>query len=444
MLGAAPPTTTHCHPPTCQPTAILLLRVASTARESLIYFPIDIAASLQNHGCPHTATGCREHCERSRKHQEYLFILELMHVQGLLQVRRPVSVSREELGANSTSHRWPVIVGIVVGSLIILSILFCIARCICCGAECACCCFRCCTGCCGGGKRRDGYNEQPPPSYPPGGYNQPYNQPYRSPQPLAYSSPQPQYNARGAQFATFDASKPINEDSLPAMPTWEDATSKKIETTEEPEGHEMDKLDPDGLAPSGAPKLPNFDATPTDEQDAFIGDQQNLVSHGDSSSGYRGSAPAPIQTGTGFGSQAYGGYGGGYAPANQRSPQASPPPQAALGYGNRPGYDRNQSYGSQQRSTRSPPVQGYGQSGPQTQYGAVRNQPSPVYAPSGSTAYDPPINNQQYNAYDQPSNNGGYRAYNQGPASGGYSNQGYGDQGYGASRKAAQGSWRDV
>ena len=349
-----------------------------------------------------------------------------------------------KLDADSVSLRWPVIVGIVVGSLIILSIVFCIARCVCFGAECACCCFRCCTGCCGGGSRRDGYQQQPPPAYPPtyppgGGYNQPY----RSPQPLAYSSPQPQYNARGAQFASFDVSKPINEDSLPAMPTWEDATSKKIETIEEPEGHEMDKLNPDGLAPSGAPKLPSFDTTPTDERESFVGGQQN-VSHGDSSSGYRGSAPAPVQTGAGFGSQAYGGYGGGYAPANQRSPQASPPPQAALGYGSRPGYDRSQSYNSQQRSPRSPPVQGYGQSGLPSPYGAPRNQPSPVYAPGGSAAYDPPINNQQYNAYEQPGNNGSYHAYNPGQSLGGYNNQGYGDQGYGAPRRPAQGSWRDV
>lgn len=338
-------------------------------------------------------------------------------------------------------------------------------RCLCFGAECACCCFRCCTGCCGGGSRRGYKQHSPPPSsYPPQGSSYPpqgYNQPYHSPQPLSYQSPQPQYNARGAQFASFDVSKPVNEDSLPAMPTWEDATSKHVETMEEPESHEMDKLNSDGLAPSGAPKLPNFEATPTEERDSFVGGQSSVVSHGDSSSGYRGSAPAPAQANAGYGNQAYGGYGGyggyngGYAAANQRSPQASPPPQGAVGYGNRPGYDRSQSYGSQQqRSPRSPPQQGYGnqQYGDQPQYGrqnsfgsGARNQSSPVYAPSGSTAYDPPANN-QYNAYS--SNNGGYSAYNPGQSSSGYGNQqssgGYGNQGYGAPRKPVQGSWRDV
>lgn len=213
----------------------------------------------------------------------------------------------------------------------------------------------------------------------------------------------------------------------------------------------MDKLNPDSLAPSGAPKLPSFEATPEEERDSFVGGQPGLVSHGDSSSGYRGSAPAPAQANPGYGNQAYGGYGGyngGYAPANQRSPQASPPPQGAVGYGNRPGYDRNPSYGSQQqRSPRSPPQQSYGnqqyggqpQYGRQDSYGSQRNQSSPVYAPSGSTAYDPPTNNNQYNAYSAPSNNAGYSAYNQGP-----STSGYGNQGYGAPRKPVQGSWRDV
>jgi hypothetical protein len=220
----------------------------------------------------------------------------------------------------------------------------------------------------------------------------------------------------------------------------------------------MDRLNEDGLAPSGAPKLPNFDASPAEERDSFIGDE-SAVSHGDSSTGYRGAAPAPGQVNAGYGNQAYGGYSGGYASANQRSPQASPPPQGMVGYGNRPGYDRNQSYGSQQqRSPVSPPQrQAYGnqQYGEQPPYGrqdsygsayAARPMPSSTaFAPSGTTAYDSSANNNQYNAYGASGNNTGYAAYNPGrQISGGQSSPAYGAQGYGAPRKPVQGSWRDV
>ena len=349
------------------------------------------------------------------------------------------------LDPTNFSHRWPVIVGIVIGSLIILSVIACIARCVCCGAECACCCFRCCTGCCSSNERR-GYNKQgtPPTPYPP----QPYNQPYQSQPPLQYGSPQPGYNSGKAQYATFDVSKPVNEDSLPPMPSWNEASSKKIQVIEEPESHEMDKLNKDGLAPSGAPKLPAFDSSPAEERDKFIGSQTTgVIGHGDSSSGYRGSAPVPAQVNTGYSNQAYGGYTRGYAP--QRSPQPSPPPQAAVGYGNRPGYDRNNSYGSQQRSPISPvegyggaqreyPNQQYGQSQPQygrQNSGSPRNQSSPVYAPSGSTAYEPQNANNQYDAYNSSTNTGG---------NGAYPGQPYGNQRLGDTRRPVQGSWRDV
>jgi len=322
-------------------------------------------------------------------------------------------------------HRWPVIVAIIIGALIVLSIVTCVARCLCCGAECACCCFRCCAGCCPSGERR-GYNKQgtPPASYPP----QPYNQPYQSQPPLQYGAqqpaPQPGYNSGKPQFARFDVSKPVNEDALPAMPSWEEASSRKVEVAEISESHEMDKLNSDGLAPSGAPKLPNFESEPTEESSQPTG----LIGHGDSSSGYRGSAPAPAQANAGYGNQAYGGY----------------PPQGQVGYGNRPGYDRNNSYGSPQRSPMAPPqgygsAQGgysnreYGQSQPQS---GRQNQSSPVYAPSGSTVYEPQNANGQYNAHNPSANAGGYGAYPGNPS--------YGNQGYGEPRRPVQGSWRDI
>jgi len=91
--------------------------------------------------------------------------------------------------------KWPAIVGIVIGSLIVLSLLWCFARCLCCGAECCACCLRCCP--CGGKDRdrgarhKDDYSRMPPAPY--AGY-----QP--APAPMAYGA----MPAGGPQFATFD------------------------------------------------------------------------------------------------------------------------------------------------------------------------------------------------------------------------------------------------
>ncbi|TKA67829.1 hypothetical protein B0A55_09191 [Friedmanniomyces simplex] len=140
--------------------------------------------------------------------------------------------------------KWPVIVAIILASLIALSLLWCLFRCLCCGAECCCGCLACCNACCpsprrGGSKRvnnNDGYYQQPPP--------QPVIQPY----PQYQSAPPPIYAAAGGyrgaqppQTATFDAPghKKYNEDALPPMPSWDNATSKHIEDDDV----ELEKLD---------------------------------------------------------------------------------------------------------------------------------------------------------------------------------------------------------
>jgi len=306
-----------------------------------------------------------------------------------------------------TYCKWPAIAAIIVGSLIVLSLVICIGRCLCCGAECACCCFRCCAGCCGGNKKRGhkhlDYVPNTPYGGPPGPAPQPqmWNQQYQSsPQPAYNSAPNynsaphygnaPNYDSASIhnnapthssapQFATFDApSKGVHEDSLPEMPSWENATSKKVAVIEEPEAHEMDKLNPNGY--SSTPSLPSV-ASPApmkpiySEQNSFLnGNQQPYggqtvgYTHADSHSGYRGASPNPAQ----------------------------------LGYGNQ------QQYGGSQQTFRND---------------HYNNAPvSPLYAPSGSTAYEPPSNNQ-------------YQGYN--PAS---------SPSYGGSqgRKPLNGSWRDV
>ncbi|KAK0912603.1 hypothetical protein LTR02_002754 [Friedmanniomyces endolithicus] len=148
--------------------------------------------------------------------------------------------------------KWPVIVGIIIDSLIVLSLLWCLFQCLCCGAECCCGCLACCNACCPSPRRskRDnaGYQQQPPPPPP-----QPVYQPY----PQYQSVPPPMYAAAGgyrgtqplAQTATFDAPGPkaslpqvYNEDALPPMPSWDNATSKHVEE-EDNEDMEMAKLE---------------------------------------------------------------------------------------------------------------------------------------------------------------------------------------------------------
>ncbi|KAF2479328.1 hypothetical protein BDY17DRAFT_313187 [Neohortaea acidophila] len=131
--------------------------------------------------------------------------------------------------------KWPVIAGIVIGSLIVLSVIYCCARCLCCGAECCCAMCSCFNACCPSPRKNKSDGYQKPQAYPP--YAQYQNQP-----PAMY------YGGGGyrpAQTATFDApSGKYNEDALPAMPSWSTAQSRRIEQeAAEPEDVELDKLD---------------------------------------------------------------------------------------------------------------------------------------------------------------------------------------------------------
>lgn len=125
----------------------------------------------------------------------------------------------------------------------LFSIIWCIARCVCCGLSCCCeCCYclKCCGNCCGccsppKGRRRK-YLDEPYKNLPP-------DQGYQSHDPMSTgalpfaSRPDPSVKSptanppQYAQFATFDVSKKDEgEDSLPAMPTWGDSESKRVET----------------------------------------------------------------------------------------------------------------------------------------------------------------------------------------------------------------------
>jgi hypothetical protein len=133
--------------------------------------------------------------------------------------------------------KWPAIIGIIIGSLIVISIIWCCARCLCCGVECCCGCLSCFNRCCPSPRRsNDGY-QQAPPQQPYGAYG--YQQPT---QPMMYGA---SGGYRGPQTATFDAptkqgaATGYNEDALPAMPSWDQAQSRHVHD----EDVEMEKLD---------------------------------------------------------------------------------------------------------------------------------------------------------------------------------------------------------
>jgi hypothetical protein len=124
-----------------------------------------------------------------------------------------------------TPSKWPVIVGIILGSILALSILWCVVKCIC-GGIADCCCG--CCDCCSSRRNKNRYQQPaPPPQYPM------HNQYYGPQQPM-YSSapmyaPSPMYappsmsggaGNRGVPMSPHDAPKGgFNEDALPAFPT---------------------------------------------------------------------------------------------------------------------------------------------------------------------------------------------------------------------------------
>lgn len=89
-------------------------------------------------------------------------------------------------------------------------------------------CFGCCGLCSSGRRRKDPeYHPMPPTPTPYQGYQ---------PQPMMY-------NHNGPQFATFDAgtkSVKIHEDSLPHMPSWDNAATRRVEDHSQPRNSEME------------------------------------------------------------------------------------------------------------------------------------------------------------------------------------------------------------
>ncbi|KAF2458232.1 hypothetical protein BDY21DRAFT_420886 [Lineolata rhizophorae] len=215
--------------------------------------------------------------------------------------------------------KYPVIVAIVVGSLIAISVLICCMRCLCFGKECCCGCLSCCNACCPSPRRR-GHKElsnSAPPPMPYGGNQPAYGgagptaQQYRAPLQPSYAQPQPDR----PQFATFDVSSGkggnYNEDALPAMPTWEQAKSTKVEETVAPqqtEEVELNKLDKDGRevgaeGVGAAIALPNSGDEASIRPGALPRTNTGFQSLDRTNSPYRGSPTPGVQrTNTGYAS----------------------------------------------------------------------------------------------------------------------------------------------
>jgi hypothetical protein len=309
--------------------------------------------------------------------------------------------------------KWPVIAAIIIGGLILFSVITCIARCICCGAECACCCFRCCTSCCGGGgggrKSHKRINSEParpyPQSYGPPPPANPYAQAHAAAPPAPVFAPQPvnqQYRSNPMptftpaaqperpQFATFDSSKAVvNEDSLPAMPTWKDGRDVHVEVEEQPVPQkkgdvEMDRLDHNGSVTSGSMAAA---AVPGTRRSPGPGRSTVSPNHGYPPNGSFVSDSTHYNDNQGQYGQPYG-QQGGYR-------QGSPPQNQSPVYGAGAGYAPRQ---QQPYGRGSPgPSQAYGSHDQLSQH---YEQHVPYQQPQTSYNHPAPYNNHQ-DPYDQ-------------------------------------------
>lgn len=138
--------------------------------------------------------------------------------------------------------RWPVIAAIVSASLILLIIVWCIVGCLCFGTACCCGCCACCRGRGGGRRRRRDKDIEPHPPQPPpvyavssGGY-----QPTPAPHLVYQAAPSPSpavYQATPSPAPTSPyQQRPVHEDALPPMPTWQTAQERRIMNEREFQG----------------------------------------------------------------------------------------------------------------------------------------------------------------------------------------------------------------
>lgn len=249
----------------------------------------------------------------------------------------------------------------VIGGLIILSIVWCIVRCCCCGLSCCCSCFQClkccgdCCGCCdppGGRKHKHLDDPYTPDEHANRGYRteppmNPTNPLNAAAIPPVSSNVSSKPYTEPPQYAEFDMSKKETgggEDSLPEMPSWEGAGSKKIMVED---AVEMDDLK----------KSPSVDqSSTTTAMHAPPGRNPYGQSQGNASGYFNGGAQpqdtySPLDQGYGYNSAPSNGYGVDQSYGAMGA--------AAMGPGRRSPAVPQNGYG------RQPAGQGYGQMGAQ-------------------------------------------------------------------------------
>jgi hypothetical protein len=303
----------------------------------------------------------------------------------------------------------------------------------------------------------------------------PLNQQYRSHAAPSFASA-PTYAPAPVQerpqFATFESpSKPVNEDALPAMPSWGDARDRHVEVEEQPLPQkrgdmEMDRLDHNGsvtntsmagmaAVPRRSPVPARSPVSPIDGYGYNQGfENEPLVGAAPHRSPHAG--PAPYVNGRPYAQQddyrrgspaqnlspVYGG-GEGYA-HNQPYDRRSPAPQHQP-YDQYDQHDHQSGYASVPPSYHSsppPPAQGYNNAPydnfapapvqrthtPEYSYPQPARSVEPVSAYPGQRSYTP----QSQASYPGQS---AYQAFNPGQT---------GPQSTGVTRKAVAGSHRDV
>ncbi|KAF2666191.1 hypothetical protein BT63DRAFT_442474 [Microthyrium microscopicum] len=268
--------------------------------------------------------------------------------------------------------KWPVIAGLIIGALIAFSILWCFVRCLCCGKALP-------------SRHKEHKHLDSVPSTP-------YNNQYQSP-------PQPIYQQNAfAQTATFDSSTKIHADSLPAMPSWETAASKKIEVLEEPEKYEMDRLKQDRSPGIGGQESPAARPIPMRNQSG----PKTLAA-----------APSPAIPAVG-----YGGSNSDYGSRQDLGVRSGNDRYETDRYANSPyGAGSSQGYGNNSSSNYGNNATGY------NTYGSGQSR-SPVYNQTGGTAYNDFASNDRYDnqGRSSPHQNAGYQTYNGGGQTNGYTN----------------------
>jgi hypothetical protein len=316
--------------------------------------------------------------------------------------------------------------------------VWCISRCICCGKDLVCCCCRCC------GRDKGHKHLDSAPSTP-------YNQ-----QGQYQSHGAPVYAGPGAfsQTATFDGATKVHADSLPAMPSWDTAASRKVEVIEEaaPESHEMDRLRTNASpAPRSDTTSPLARPIPMQDRGSPYGSRTDL-----SNPAYGGAAAARPAYGeeNAYGSGAYTRPPRSPAPGGRASPSPYGPstPNDRYGAGASPygasPYGGSASYGGNAQESANPyggsnayggssgGNAGYGNSGG---YGASSSPYGNTQSPYGGNASGGANAYGGSNAYGGNSN--AYGNNNRYDGGGNASSSPYGQ--YNNSRPAGNG-WRDI